>query len=163
MEDICDQVQYKKTNLKNPTNFNKGIVILDSGWNLYNSDVHNRNEILKTWHFSSKFYLNSILYLIWYTCQWWWTKLWKIKAPPKAILFAWLAIKGAVPTWDKLKRKRQQKPNSCALCEQREESIFHLLVHCHFNGQSPTTWAPGPKNGQVTTLTQQQNPTKPWP
>ena len=44
--------------------------------------------------------------------------------------FAWEASWGKVLTLDYLKRRGRVLTNRCFLCEEEEESIDHLLVHC---------------------------------
>ena len=44
--------------------------------------------------------------------------------------FAWEATWGKVLTLDQLKRRGRSLANRCYLCENEEETIEHLLVHC---------------------------------
>ena len=44
--------------------------------------------------------------------------------------FAWEASWGKVLTLDQLKRKGIPLVNRCCLCEEYEETIDHLLIHC---------------------------------
>ena len=50
--------------------------------------------------------------------------------PPKLGFFAWEASWGKVLTLDQLKRKGIPLVNRCCLCEENEETIDHLLIHC---------------------------------
>jgi len=58
--------------------------------------------------------------------------IWRSKAPPKVCFFAWAATLEKVPTEDFLKRRNFHGPNRCVLCRQEEETVHHLLVHCHW-------------------------------
>ena len=49
---------------------------------------------------------------------------------PQAGFFAWKASWSKVFTLDQLKRIRIILANMCFLCEDDEEIIDHLLVHC---------------------------------
>ena len=49
--------------------------------------------------------------------------------PPKIGFFAWEASWGKVFTLDQLKRRGRALVN-CCLCEEDEETIKHLLIHC---------------------------------
>ena len=44
--------------------------------------------------------------------------------------FAWEASWGKVMTLDLLKKRRRPLANRCYLCEEEEETLNHLLVHC---------------------------------
>ena len=48
----------------------------------------------------------------------------------KVGFFAWEAVWGKVLTLNQLKRRRRPLASRCYLCENEEESIDHLLVHC---------------------------------
>ena len=50
--------------------------------------------------------------------------------PPKLGFFAWEASWGKVLTLDQLKRMGIPIVNRCFLCEEHEETIDHLLIHC---------------------------------
>ncbi|KAM6559851.1 hypothetical protein CsatA_029090 [Cannabis sativa] len=61
-----------------------------------------------------------------------WKMLWKIKAPPKVLHFAWKALSGRLPTRTQLYSKHVPVALHCVLCNYGEESIFHVLVQCSF-------------------------------
>ena len=44
--------------------------------------------------------------------------------------FAWEASWGKVMTLDQLKKRGRSLANRCYLCEEEEETLNHLLVHC---------------------------------
>ena len=59
-----------------------------------------------------------------------WHSIWNPIVPPKLGFFAWEASWGNVLTLDQLKRRRIPLVNRCFLCEEEEETIDHLLIHC---------------------------------
>ena len=59
-----------------------------------------------------------------------WRSIWNPIVPPKLGFFAWEASWGKVLTLDQLKRKGIPLVNRCCLCEENEETINHLLIHC---------------------------------
>ena len=50
--------------------------------------------------------------------------------PLKVSFFAWEASWGKVMTLDQLKKRGRSLANRCYLCEEEEETLNHLLVHC---------------------------------
>ena len=56
--------------------------------------------------------------------------IWNPIVPPKLGFFAWEASWGKVLTLDQLKRRGIHIANRCFLCEEHEETIDHLLIHC---------------------------------
>ena len=56
--------------------------------------------------------------------------IWNPVFPPKMGFFAWEASWGKVLTLDQLKRRGRALANRCFLCEEDEEDINHLLLHC---------------------------------
>ena len=56
--------------------------------------------------------------------------IWNPIVPPKLGFFAWEASWGKVLTLDQLKRRGFTLVNRCFLCEEEEETIDHLLIHC---------------------------------
>ena len=56
--------------------------------------------------------------------------IWNPIVPPKLGFFAWEASWGKVLTLDQLKRRGIPIVNRCFLCEEHEETIDHLLIHC---------------------------------
>ena len=58
------------------------------------------------------------------------SSIWNPIVPPKLGFFAWEASWGKVLTLDQLKRRGIPFVNRCILCEDNEETIDHLLIHC---------------------------------
>ena len=56
--------------------------------------------------------------------------IWNPIIPPKLDFFAWKASWGKVFTLDQLKRRGIPLVNKCFLCEDDQETIDHLLIHC---------------------------------
>ena len=56
--------------------------------------------------------------------------IWNPILPPKLGFFAWEASWAKVLTLDQLKRRGIPLANVCFLCEDDEETIDHLLIHC---------------------------------
>ena len=56
--------------------------------------------------------------------------IWNPVVPPIMGFFAWEASWGKVLTLDQLKRRGRALANRCFLCEEDEENINHLLLHC---------------------------------
>ena len=56
--------------------------------------------------------------------------VWNPVVPPKIGVFAWEAVWGKVLTLDQLKRCGMTFANRCFMCEEVEETIDHLLIHC---------------------------------
>jgi hypothetical protein len=63
----------------------------------------------------------------------WFHQIWCWKVPLKFKLFAWLAGKDKVLTWDSLRRRGWEGPGICPLCRHAQEDIHHLLIHCDFS------------------------------
>ena len=59
-----------------------------------------------------------------------WRSIWNPIVPPKLGFFAWEASWGKVLTLDQLKMKGIPLVIRCSLCEENEETIDHLLIHC---------------------------------
>lgn len=57
-------------------------------------------------------------------------QIWKSKALPRIVFFAWEAAKEHILTIDKLRRKGNVLINRCYFCKSDEETCFHLLLGC---------------------------------
>jgi hypothetical protein len=58
-----------------------------------------------------------------------WKSIWRSKAPPRVVFFAWMATCNKILTLDNL-RRGMVVVNKCWLCESDGESVDHLLLHC---------------------------------
>jgi len=65
-----------------------------------------------------------------YDSKWWYSLIWKVRAPLKLILFLWLILKNKVLTGENFRIRGGIGPSVCPLCLQAEETIQHLVVDC---------------------------------
>ena len=56
--------------------------------------------------------------------------VWNPRVQPKISFFAWEASWGKVLTLDQVQKNDWTLTNRCFLCQDNEESIDHLLLHC---------------------------------
>ncbi|CAL9224803.1 unnamed protein product, partial [Arabidopsis halleri] len=61
----------------------------------------------------------------------WLEEVWRTKVSPKAKLFLWKALVGAIPTGMQLVSRGMHLDSSCLRCKE-PESICHLLFNCSF-------------------------------
>ncbi|KAG7543566.1 Endonuclease/exonuclease/phosphatase [Arabidopsis thaliana x Arabidopsis arenosa] len=73
----------------------------------------------------------------------WLEEVWRTKASPKAKLFLWKALVGAIPTGMQLVSRGMHLDSSCLRCKE-PESIYHLLFNCSFAQQ---VWSLAPLVG----------------
>jgi hypothetical protein len=66
---------------------------------------------------------------------WWWKKLWKVKCPPKSILFMWIYLNNKVLTWEMLRKRKREGPGICLLCHNSEEKTTHIFLTCTYSHQ----------------------------
>ena len=56
--------------------------------------------------------------------------IWNLVVPSKMGIFSWEAACGKILTLDNLERRGMTFANRCFMCEEDEETIYHLLIHC---------------------------------
>lgn len=61
-----------------------------------------------------------------------WSKMWKLRLPPKVKIFCWQLNTHSLPTYGMLRTKQIYTPNLCQLCGSSDENSFHLFVCCGF-------------------------------
>lgn len=76
-----------------------------------------------------------------------WSRLWKIKAPPKCLNLVWRALSFNLPTLSQLQQKHVTVSNVCPFCRSGPETIVHVLVSCPFASKC---WHILDSNFQVT-------------
>lgn len=55
--------------------------------------------------------------------------VWRLKAPPRVVIFGWLAIQKKILTMDKLRRRGKILVNAWAVCLEKEETVDHLALN----------------------------------
>lgn len=64
-----------------------------------------------------------------------WTRMWKMRLPPKIKAFFWKLCSGILPTTVLLRTKMVQVSPVCILCNGDHETTLHLFVRCPFARQ----------------------------
>lgn len=59
-----------------------------------------------------------------------WMKIWKLGVPPKVRHFLWRALRGCLPTRQRLILKGVQCPYDCCHCSNHLENEWHIFVAC---------------------------------
>jgi len=59
-----------------------------------------------------------------------WVKLWNSPQWPKIKIFQWLILHNLILTWENLRKHGFIGPSRCPLCEEKEETMNHLLDEC---------------------------------
>lgn len=59
--------------------------------------------------------------------------MWKLTLPPKVKDFSWLLICERLQTRQRLHSFFPAVPSNCVFCNQHEESLDHLFMHCSFS------------------------------
>jgi hypothetical protein len=60
-------------------------------------------------------------------------QIWKIKTPSKCRFFLWLLVHGRCWTSDRLQRHGLRNNGACALCDEEQETLDHLLPGCVYS------------------------------
>ena len=59
-------------------------------------------------------------------------ELWKLKIPPKVVVFAWRLFRDRLPTKSNLTRRNVALNDTyCPFCRRAKEDAAHLFLHCH--------------------------------
>ncbi|KAL0410634.1 UNVERIFIED_CONTAM: hypothetical protein Slati_3653100 [Sesamum latifolium] len=61
-----------------------------------------------------------------------WDFLWKSKAPPRVLIFAWRCAQDALPTTVRLRSRGVKLDEGCGFCGVASEDVLHVLSHCSF-------------------------------
>lgn len=61
-----------------------------------------------------------------------WFKLWHLHVPAKVKNFLWRAMANVLPTTNNLLQCRVEVQASCPICHTSSETVFYVLVTCHF-------------------------------
>lgn len=64
--------------------------------------------------------------------HWVWKLLWKIDLSHKIFSFIWKILRRSLPMFEILNKRGIRNTNLCTLCNEEEESIDHLFLHCPF-------------------------------
>ena len=68
----------------------------------------------------------------WQAQNGWWRSFWKIKVPLKISIFIWKPLHNGLPTYLNLHIKGITNVKCCPICNEEEESLTHLFLHCPF-------------------------------
>lgn len=63
-----------------------------------------------------------------------WRRVWMPGILPKITFFTWSAMHGKILTLDNLQKKGFSLANKCIMCGKENETVDHLLPHCHIVG-----------------------------
>lgn len=103
-------------------------------------DTNKRDSLVWKKSKDKKFYVNNCCKLLMrQTCYWehnWpWKMIWKTKSPAKVAVFGWIVTWGVCLTQENLQRRGFLLANRCYLCEEDQESVEHLFLHCRISRQ----------------------------
>lgn len=60
------------------------------------------------------------------------SEIWKIKAPPRMIIFGWLAAQNKILTHDNLQKKGWVMASRCVFCKRKRETVKHIFQDCPY-------------------------------
>lgn len=63
--------------------------------------------------------------------------LWKIRAPPKVVIFSWLVLMNVILMWNNLQMRGWSGPSTCMLCSRENKNIKHMFITCRY---AQKTW-----------------------
>lgn len=86
-------------------------------------------------------------------------ELWRAQVPPKVKFFFWLTLHGRLWTAERRMRRGLQQDAACALYDQLNESVDHLLCSCVYTREVWSRFlssmgSPAPRPQQDSTLLQ---------
>ena len=117
--------------MKNPSSLHSLIALLNS---LNNLIIQNSGADARVWITSKKgsFLVSSFFKVILSNPREWSGvySIWKLKAPPRVLVFGWLALRRRIPTMDLLRMRGMPIVNGCPMCLRDEESVDHLMLNC---------------------------------
>lgn len=62
-----------------------------------------------------------------------WKDYWKGKLPYRVLVFGWRVLNDAIPTKEKLYRYHIGVGGLCLFCNDNDETIDHIMLHCPFS------------------------------
>ena len=95
--------------------------------------TEDRDKLIWTWNkkdgnFSAKLGYEVAVQLEYQQMEcWWWSQIWKLQVPIKAILILWLAMNNKLLTWEALLKHGFMGPGICLLCRVEGEICAHLF------------------------------------
>ncbi|KAJ8568712.1 hypothetical protein K7X08_030934 [Anisodus acutangulus] len=103
-------------------------------------DTNKRDFLIWKNSKDKKFYMNNCYKLLMKQTSFWehnwpWKMIRKTKSPMKVAVFGWIATWGVCLTQEILQRRGFFLANRCYLCEDEQESVEHLFLHCRISRQ----------------------------
>lgn len=86
-----------------------------------------------------------------------WRLIWKVKLPLKILTFIWKLLHDSLPVFEVLNNRGITISSKCLMCNEDEESINHLFMHCPF---ARVIWHGS--NLEIRTLKLCRNSVKQW-
>ncbi|KAJ4748165.1 RNA-directed DNA polymerase (reverse transcriptase)-related family protein [Rhynchospora pubera] len=76
-------------------------------------------------------------------------EIWKLKIPPRMIIFLWRMLQNRIATVDTLRKRGWPMPSICYLCRNGEDSVQHLFNECRYTLQAKHSLFCYPHNLQL--------------